>query len=126
MALIKCPECSAEISDQASACPKCGKPLIPPAPSASSTELDNALKQEIANNRKIAAIKLLREKTGIGLKEAKDYVEDLEKGLHPKLPGSTPAPAPGQRPKAAQGCTSVLVCAVLFVAGITAALMHWS
>lgn len=28
MALIKCPECSAEISDKASCCPKCGAPVI--------------------------------------------------------------------------------------------------
>lgn len=27
MALIRCPECSAEISDQASCCPKCGVPI---------------------------------------------------------------------------------------------------
>ena len=29
MALIKCSECSKEISDQASACPNCGKPIQP-------------------------------------------------------------------------------------------------
>lgn len=27
MALIKCPECSSEISDKAKACPKCGCPI---------------------------------------------------------------------------------------------------
>ena len=27
MALIKCPECGADISEKASACPKCGCPL---------------------------------------------------------------------------------------------------
>jgi hypothetical protein len=27
MALIKCPECKAEISDQAKSCPKCGEPI---------------------------------------------------------------------------------------------------
>lgn len=28
MALIKCPECSAEISDRADCCPKCGAPVV--------------------------------------------------------------------------------------------------
>lgn len=28
MALIKCPECSAEISDKSSSCPKCGTPIV--------------------------------------------------------------------------------------------------
>lgn len=27
MAIIKCPECGAEISDKATACPKCGNPM---------------------------------------------------------------------------------------------------
>lgn len=36
MALINCPECSAEASDKAAACPKCGFPLAGPAVSPSS------------------------------------------------------------------------------------------
>lgn len=28
MALIKCPECSSEISDKSSSCPKCGAPVV--------------------------------------------------------------------------------------------------
>ncbi len=32
MAMIKCPECTREISDQASACPGCGHPIKGPAP----------------------------------------------------------------------------------------------
>ncbi len=31
MALISCPECRREISDQAHACPGCGYPIRPPA-----------------------------------------------------------------------------------------------
>jgi len=37
--------------------------------------------QAIKNNKKINAIKLTRQATGYGLKEAKEYVEELE----PKL-----------------------------------------
>jgi hypothetical protein len=32
MALIKCPECSTEVSDKAAACPKCACPLHATAP----------------------------------------------------------------------------------------------
>lgn len=31
MALIECPECSTEVSDQADACPKCAYPIARPA-----------------------------------------------------------------------------------------------
>jgi len=34
--------------------------------------------RELAKGRKIQAIKLVRERTGMGLKEAKDFVEDLD------------------------------------------------
>jgi hypothetical protein len=32
MALITCPECAKEVSDQAASCPNCGTPLKTPAP----------------------------------------------------------------------------------------------
>ncbi len=32
MALVQCPDCKAEISDAAPACPKCGRPMGAPAP----------------------------------------------------------------------------------------------
>lgn len=34
MALIRCSECSHEVSDQAVACPQCGAPIKPPSPAA--------------------------------------------------------------------------------------------
>jgi hypothetical protein len=30
MALVRCPDCSRDVSDQAPNCPNCGRPLIPP------------------------------------------------------------------------------------------------
>ena len=35
------------------------------------------IEQEIASGKKISAIKLVREKTGMGLKESKEFVEDI-------------------------------------------------
>ena len=40
----------------------------------------------LAQNKKIHAIKRVRELTGLGLKEAKDYVDALEAGARPEAP----------------------------------------
>jgi ribosomal protein L7/L12 len=77
MPFIKCPECAQEVSDAASACPKCGRPLIP----ASQAETAAIIKELLANGRKIEAVKLYRERVpGTGLAEAKDAVERIERG----------------------------------------------
>ena len=83
MALIKCPECGKEISDKSPACIHCGYPLNPvptssPTPSSSSGEtLQQVLLDTTAVpvNKKILCIKLVREANGMGLAEAKDFVE---------------------------------------------------
>lgn len=41
--------------------------------------IDEELKELIADNKKIPAIKRLRQETGMGLKEAKEYVDNLDK-----------------------------------------------
>ena len=45
----------------------------------------NELERLIHSGQKITAIKLLREQTGLGLKEAKDAVDTLERGKLPSL-----------------------------------------
>jgi hypothetical protein len=56
---------------------------VPPRPPRSAPPLDPALDRDIddllSRGQKIEAIKLLREATGCGLKEAKDRVEALER-----------------------------------------------
>jgi ribosomal protein L7/L12 len=101
MALIKCPECGNEISDQAAACPKCGYPCQPEKPEAEAeTEADKLIRQTLEADGKIAAIKLCREQhAGMGLAEAKAYVERLEAAMQPT----------GGKPRAKVGCSSVLV-----------------
>ena len=44
---------------------------------ASAEEIEATLRALVADGQKIEAIKLVREQTGMGLKEAKDYVETL-------------------------------------------------
>lgn len=43
----------------------------------SRVNLDNELRALLLHGKKIAAIKLIRQETNMGLKDAKDYVERL-------------------------------------------------
>ena len=74
MALIHCPECRCEISDQAAACPKCGYPV---KRDTGTSQSDAAgVRQVLIARGKIAAIKFYREsKPGLGLAEAKMIVD---------------------------------------------------
>ncbi|MDZ4720072.1 MAG: ribosomal protein L7/L12 [Roseiflexaceae bacterium] len=54
-------------------------PASPLAPSPGiSDDLHDQIRALLAKNQKIEAIKLVRQHTGMGLKEAKDYVEALD------------------------------------------------
>ena len=119
MALIRCPECSNEVSDQASSCPKCGYPM-PGGAEQRAVEPDAIVKEALLRGGKIAAIKLYREHNpGVGLADAKRYVERIEANL-----------PPGAMPKSSQGCMSaVVLCgliAAVTVAGVAVAqLVSW-
>ncbi len=107
MALIQCPECGSEVSDQAAACVKCGYPIKAAAESAPPRAVDESILNLLRQGKKIQAIKEYREATpGVGLAEAKQYVERIEAAT-PGLPKST-------------GCLSVLT--VILVAISVAAL----
>ena len=107
MALITCPECSREVSDQAAACPHCGYPLrtkLAPATPAIG-DADTRILQTLQIQGKIPAIKLCRElHPGMDLAEAKARVDALEA----KLPATSPLRTGGA------GC--LLVCALLALA----------
>ena len=47
-------------------------------PSSASSHLDSELLPLIVSGKRIEAIKLLRERTGVARKEAKDYVDAME------------------------------------------------
>lgn len=58
--------------------------VTPPQPLGG--DLDTAVHSLLAEDKKIHAIKLVRETSGVDLKEAKDYVEALESGAVPNMP----------------------------------------
>lgn len=61
-------------------------------------DLENAVHDLIAQGKSIHAIKLVREQTGLGLKQAKDLVDGVAEGrplnTHPAVANLRPAPTP--------------------------------
>jgi large subunit ribosomal protein L7/L12 len=56
------------------------------APASESTEFKVILEAPVPDDKKIAVIKVVREVTGLGLKEAKDLVEGAPKDLKASAP----------------------------------------
>ena len=73
-----------------------------------------AILEAIYGARKIEAIKLVREATGCGLKEAKEFVEKLGAELYAKEPAKFTAAPTGK-----SGCVGV-VMAVAVILGVAA------
>ena len=69
----------------------------------------NRVKAALLEGNKIQAIKLYREQTGVGLKEAKEAVEKLEAELR----GSSPA---GFKHPQAKGCSVGVLLVLLLIA----------
>ena len=87
---MKCSHCNSEVWPSDQFCGKCGRPVsaaVEPravvnkatevAMGAIDEELEQAARALVGRGRKIEAVKLVRERTGCGLKDAKDYVESL-------------------------------------------------
>ena len=62
--------------------------------SSLSTEQERQVRELLAQDQKIAAIKLYREATGSSLKDAKDAVEAIEMGASTKFPAPAQAGEP--------------------------------
>jgi large subunit ribosomal protein L7/L12 len=87
--MIRCPFCDHKNPTGATHCAECKAELFDPdaaaadagagAPSAEANSLDGRVLALVRDGRKIQAIKLYRDITGAGLKEAKDAVEALER-----------------------------------------------
>ena len=69
------------------------------------------IKDELLGGNKIQAIKIYREQTGVGLKEAKDAVEKLEAELR------TSSPDQFAKPRAA-GCSTIILIILMISIGV--------
>jgi ribosomal protein L7/L12 len=78
----KCSRCQETVDPDAQRCPHCGAWLSDQtdAPEPNPDSLEEAIRLLLARGQKIAAIKLYREQTGVGLAEAKNAVEMIERG----------------------------------------------
>ena len=73
-------------------------------------ELSPEVFQLLADGRKIEAIKLIREETGLGLKEAKDLAEAL---LGEHAPTETAAPPPITEQGGASGVIAIIIAVLI-------------
>ena len=84
MALIKCPECGKDVSDQSDKCIHCGYPIkIKTIINNQEYDLSYELKL-VLSGKNIEAIKSVREKVGLGLADGKSIIDYMSQ--HHKCP----------------------------------------
>jgi len=75
-----CRTCGGTVSSEATSCPHCGQPMPYTSRQDAGSSMSHSKARELLRQgRKIEAIKVVREETGLGLREAKDLVESWEK-----------------------------------------------
>ncbi len=110
-----CTHCGSALEDGARFCGHCGAPAGSGGGAVATAGPDDAVRERLAAGDKIGAIKLYRQQTGLGLKEAKDAVETIAAGLPP---GASSSSSGGGRGLSCLGCTALLVLAGALLLGL--------
>ena len=71
----KCRNCNYDVHPSIGQCPHCGAPMDKP-----NTDLEQQVRLLLDQGQKIAAVKLYKDQTGMGLAEAKQAVESMQAG----------------------------------------------
>ena len=74
----KCRNCNYDVHPSIGQCPHCGASIDKP-----TADLEQQVRALLDDGQKIAAVKLYKDQTGVGLAEAKEAVEALEAGAGP-------------------------------------------
>jgi hypothetical protein len=106
-----CSQCGTALPSDAKFCPHCAHPVAS-SYAGSAPEWEGQVVDLLKQGKAITAIKLYREKTGLGLKEAKDAVEALACREQIPLKNS------GAQGAGCSGCILLIVC--LFLGLMTA------
>jgi ribosomal protein L7/L12 len=77
-AMPTCRNCNYDVHPSIDRCPHCGAPLDKPSP-----DLEQQVRSLLDQGQKIAAVKLYKDQTGVGLAEAKEAVEAMQADAGP-------------------------------------------